>query len=117
MASIIDGINLKTTVLQRIDPLKPETPDNVITVLDVFNMLAKGMSTKQLCRARPDIRPESVTLARAFLIAKHPELYARKVSSAPDNDYRLLVDENIPHASFPPLETASTTQPTQILSA
>lgn len=103
MPNAIDGINLYETVLQRIDPSLPETKDNTVTVLDVFNMLAKGMGTKMICKQRPEIKPETVSLARAFLIAKHPRLYDNHIAPGPDNNFRLLVDENISARVIPAL--------------
>ncbi len=83
------------TIIQRIKPKGRNGKEKVITVRDVFNLLAKGMNTRAICKQRPDIKPETVLMARAFLIANHPELYNERISPAPDNNYRLLVDENI----------------------
>jgi predicted nuclease of predicted toxin-antitoxin system len=86
------GNDLDDTILQRAFGRggKP------VTVRDIFNLLAaeKG-STKKILRARPDIRHETISLGRAFLIANHPELYEEIVKKKPLKDYRILIDENI----------------------
>ena len=97
--------NLYETVLQRINPEQPEGRENSVTVLDIFNMLAKGMNTRAICKYRPEIRPESVTMAQAFLIAKHPKLYHENVAPISDSGLKLLVDENIAARVIPALRS------------
>jgi hypothetical protein len=84
------GNDLDDTILQRAKGSSPP-----VTVREIFNLLAEKGSTKDILRTRPDIRHETISLARAFLIANHPKLYQEIDKRKPLKDYRILIDENI----------------------
>ena len=87
--------------IQRIDERKKDDPSNLITVSDVYNMLAKGYNTGRIRRERPEIKTETVALARAFIIANAPDVYDRIWKKSRANDYRALVDECLPARVIP----------------
>ncbi len=88
-------------VIQRIVADGPETRNNKITVGDVFNLLVvKGLKTKAIRRLRPDIKPETIALTRAFIISARPDIYRQLVDND-SADYRMLVDEALPARIIP----------------
>jgi predicted nuclease of predicted toxin-antitoxin system len=74
----------------------------IVTLQNVYDLLRKG-GTKYVCRKNPAIRPETVALARAFLIATRPELYQSQIAKSPQGDLRLLVDECVTPRVIPVL--------------
>lgn len=80
---------LGDTVLQRANQ---ETGARPVKLSEIFNLLCKG-GTKFIRRQSPDIRPETIALGRAWLIATKPELYKKKIAPNQTGDLRLLVDE------------------------
>lgn len=72
----------------------------VVTLSEMFNLLCMG-GTKYIRRERPDIRPETIALGRAWLIAARPDLYDTRVARNQSGDLRLLVDENLPAKIIP----------------
>ncbi len=97
---------LKNKVLQRIDPDKPAANDNIITVRDIFNLLAKGLSVGQIEKLRPEIDRKAIEMGRAFLMAKLPDLYAKEIAEKPPYDYKMLIDENISARLIPAIRKA-----------
>lgn len=91
--------NFDDIVIQRIDRTQPKHKGNIVTLKEVYDLLQRGMTTKNIVQARPEIRPETVTLARAFLIAHDAQSYDTQIKNThPEKNYRILVDENLPAA-------------------
>lgn len=81
--------DLGEMVLQRANR---ETGARSVKLSEIFNLLCKG-GTKYIRRELPDIRPETIALGRAWLIATHPDLYKKKIAPNQTGDLRILVDE------------------------
>lgn len=72
----------------------------IVTLSEMFNLLCQG-GTKYIRREHPEIKPETIALGRAWLIAARPELYNSQVARNQTGDLRLLVDENLPTKIIP----------------
>ncbi|MBI4030737.1 MAG: DUF5615 family PIN-like protein [Proteobacteria bacterium] len=94
---------MKEVVLQEVLPFTPRGIKRCITLQQVYDYLSRGLTTKGIMRVDPRIRPETVALARACLIANYPHLYAALVKKAPETEYKVLVDENISPRVLPGL--------------
>lgn len=94
---------MEKEVLQEVPPITPRGITRYITLQHVYNYLSLGLTTKGIVRADPRIRPETVSLARACLVANYPELYDALVKKAPETEYKALVDENISPRVLPGL--------------
>lgn len=94
---VFEKVNEEDIVIQRIDRTLPKQDSNIITLKEIHDYLARGMTTKNIVQMRPEIRPESVTLARAFLIANSASEYDKTIKNqTPEKNYRILIDENLP---------------------
>jgi hypothetical protein len=82
-------------LLQTISPGTPGGRERAVTLRDIFNYFSEGKTTKAIMRTDPAIRPETVALARAFLVASYPEVQARLTPAISSQDYKILIDENI----------------------
>lgn len=80
---------LGNIILQRANQ---KTGARQVKLSEIFNLLCKG-GTKYIRRQSPEIRPETVALGRAWLIATRPELYKEKIAPNQTGDLRILVDE------------------------
>lgn len=89
--------DVENQVLQKVSPASARGLTRVITVGDIFNLLSAGMSTRSIRRQRPEIKPETVALARAFIIANDPESYDAISLKKKEKNYKTLVDECIDH--------------------
>lgn len=94
---------MEKVVLQEVPPVTPRGITRCITLRQVYDYLSCGLTTRGIMRADPRIRPETVALARACLIANYPDLYDALVKKAPETEYKALVDENISPRVLPGL--------------
>lgn len=83
-------------------PVQTDRCGVVLTVGDVRNFLNRGFNTKSILRARPDIEPRAIAMARAFLIATDPEYYSQVASEPPKEPYEIIVDECLSDSSIMP---------------
>lgn len=89
-------------ILQRKIRGHPRTEDNVIRLSQIHDYLMRGMGSAEITRDHPEILPETITLARAFLIAKDPDHYDTLVNTQhPEKSYHILLDENLSHKISP----------------
>ena len=61
----------------------------------IFSLLAQGQTSKKIRKAHPDILPETITVARAILVARNPEYFPDTKSDKMFQDFKVLIDENI----------------------
>lgn len=78
-----------------------------VTLGTVFELLAQGLRTKHILKAKPHILPETMTLAHSYLMVHMPQTYTRVVDqnraaagrhswkARRDWDVKVLVDENL----------------------
>lgn len=77
-----------------------------ITLKDIFNRLAAGQNARKIRKDDPAIRADTITLARAWLVARFPDSYKKITGREPERSYKILVDENISPRVLPGLHGA-----------
>ena len=102
---------IKTRYVQH--PASGRTP---VMLGEVFALLAQGLRSKHILKAKPHIYPETLTLAHSYLMVHMPETYSRVVdenratagrkaeaNKRSEWDVKVLVDENLTTALCPPI--------------
>lgn len=92
-----------TTILQRRNLRMPDMGRNIVTVGQIFGLIRAGFNTRRILKADPQINPETILLARACLAARYPDAYNRFCTgnTHQTQDYRILLDENMPRDLIP----------------
>jgi predicted nuclease of predicted toxin-antitoxin system len=76
-----------------------------VSLHEVFAMMARGMTSREMRNLRQDILPSTISAVHAFLAAASPDYFAAPRSENPFKSYKVLVDENLPPSIKPTLSS------------
>ncbi len=106
-------------VLQRLRHRAVQRPEDgapAVRLGEIFSLMAQGLRSKHIVKARPHIKPETIVVAHGFLMVHAPETYhgivenSRKVAKAKlspsgPRDIQVLVDENLTQTLLPSIRS------------
>ncbi len=67
-----------------------------VRLYEVFEMMARGLTSNQIRKTRMDILPSTISAVQAFVAAASPDYFELTRPKNPFATYKVLIDENLP---------------------
>ena len=70
-----------------------EPLQNTVTVGQIKSLFSQSFNTKAIRKKHPEIRPETISLARAFIMAADQDFFDNLHAAKPSEQFTVLIDE------------------------